>query len=170
MKEVKVEETGASAPPAYSRHCYKQKMKPASTPQPKFKGRCDGIKGFVFDCADGKQSDCYNVAMKELAEYVGREYTHGGDIRWMIENTKLFTVLMSKDPPNNVKATAMRIWERIIDECIKWDNKLTTNREAVYSLIMGQCTEYARSKLEGLPEYNEMNQSFDMFKLIKSIK
>jgi hypothetical protein len=32
-----------------------------------FQGRCDNLKGHVFDCADGKQTDRFIITMKEMA-------------------------------------------------------------------------------------------------------
>jgi hypothetical protein len=42
--------------------------------------------------------------------------------------------------------------------------------ETVYSLIIGQCTEYRLAKLKGLPEYNTFNDGVDLIKLLKAIK
>jgi hypothetical protein len=46
-------------------------------PQPKFEGKCDGLKGFIYDCYDGHQTDRYSILMKDITEYVGRDYTYG---------------------------------------------------------------------------------------------
>jgi hypothetical protein len=54
--------------------------------EPKFEGKCDSVKGFTYDFLDGKQSDRYNLVSKEIAEYVGRGYTYGSDVRWIIHN------------------------------------------------------------------------------------
>jgi hypothetical protein len=62
-----------------SKSGFKAKQRPAAVVQhqPKSEGRCDSLEGFTLDCADGRQSDQYNVNMKEIAKYVGREYTYG---------------------------------------------------------------------------------------------
>jgi hypothetical protein len=60
----------------------------------------------------------YNVAMKEMAECIGREYTYGGDIRWGVERELMFTVYMPGEPATDANATANHIWERRIDEYI----------------------------------------------------
>jgi hypothetical protein len=74
--EVKVEKSGSGAPAATNkRGGYKGKYKSTTGTtmrSPKFDGKCDSLKGFVFDCVDGRQSDSYNVDTKEVAEYVGR--------------------------------------------------------------------------------------------------
>jgi hypothetical protein len=33
--------------------------------QANFEGQCGDLKGFIFDCDDGRQADRYNIAMKE---------------------------------------------------------------------------------------------------------
>ena len=35
--------------------------------QPKFEGKCDGLKGHIYDCSDAKQSDVYVRTTKEIA-------------------------------------------------------------------------------------------------------
>jgi hypothetical protein len=32
--------------------------------QPKFEGRCDDLKGFIYDCADARQADAYTTTTK----------------------------------------------------------------------------------------------------------
>jgi hypothetical protein len=76
--EVKVEKSGNPIPlKRINRFQHKTpKMKP------KFDIRCEDIKSFMFDCANDRQVDQYNITMREIAEYVDRTYTYGGDIRW----------------------------------------------------------------------------------------
>jgi hypothetical protein len=138
----------------------------------RFEGRCDSLKGYTFDCPNGRPSDQYNITMKKIAEYVEREYTYGGDIRWTVKNEKRFTVPKPEDSDETSasSATEQRIWERCTEEYIKRDDILTENCETVYSLVMGQCTESMTAKLEGLEEYNSIQSNVDVIKLIKAIK
>jgi hypothetical protein len=101
-KEVKVENVAAGTGPA-KRNGHRGRYKTPSAPvtakqEPRFKGRCDALKGFTFDCIDGQQTDQYVVNMKEISIYVGREYAHGGDIRWTVVNEKRFKVPKPVDP------------------------------------------------------------------------
>jgi hypothetical protein len=124
---VKIEKPGAPKAPTKSRYGGRggfNHRKLATEKAPEFEGRCDSLKGFVFDCSDGKQSDAYNTTMKEIIGYVGREYVNGGDIRSTIEYEVMFQVEVPTDPvPNQgetaVSATSKRIWERQIDELVK---------------------------------------------------
>jgi hypothetical protein len=64
MAEVKVKKTEITGPPKrYNCNRFQQKKGNQET---KFDGRCDDIKGFVFDCADGKQADRYNTTIREI--------------------------------------------------------------------------------------------------------
>ena len=48
--------------------------------QPKFEGKCDEIKGHIYDCSNSHQSDLFTKTTKEIKEYVGRTYKYGGDV------------------------------------------------------------------------------------------
>ena len=49
--------------------------------QPKFEGKCDELKGHIFDCSDVRQADLFAKSCKEIAKHVGRNYKYGGDAR-----------------------------------------------------------------------------------------
>ena len=40
--------------------------------QPKFEGKCEHLKGHIYDCSDARQSNLFVKTTKEIAEYVGR--------------------------------------------------------------------------------------------------
>jgi hypothetical protein len=98
------------------------------------------MKGYTFDCSDGRQSVKYNVAMKELAEYGGRKYTYGGDIHWTIDNNKMFPMPMPEDVATDANKIVKHIWEHRINEYVKRDNQLYANCETYYSLTVGHTT------------------------------
>jgi hypothetical protein len=93
-KENKVEtgagkDTEAAAPVNRDRLGYRgNRCRPAVVrelkPEQKFQSKCDSLKGFMYYCSDVNQSYRLNIVTKEIAEYVGREYPYGGDIRWTI--------------------------------------------------------------------------------------
>ncbi len=74
--------------------------KPSTT---KFTGKCDDLKGNIFDCSNAKQSDMYVTIKCEIEEYVGRTYTYSADIKWSLENLKVVTIKQPDPPadPNN---------------------------------------------------------------------
>jgi hypothetical protein len=144
-KEVKVEDAAAGTCPT-RRNAYRERYKSSPTPvvtkqERRFDGQCDALKGFTFDCTDGQQTDQYAVNMKEISIYVGREYAHGGDIRWTVVNEKRFKVPKPIDPTDEKPTlTDKEIWKQSVVEYVRRNNKLTQNMETVCSLIIGQCT------------------------------
>jgi hypothetical protein len=47
----------------------------------KFEGKCDNLRGCIYDCSDAKQSDIFAKTTKEVAGYVGRTFKYGNDMR-----------------------------------------------------------------------------------------
>jgi hypothetical protein len=108
--------------------------------------------------------------LKEIVAYAGRDFTHRGDIQWTVEHEKRFKFPHPVDLESSIIATDRCIWERRVDEYVKRNNKLTENRETAFSLVVGQCTEYMVAKLEGLIEYTDIKDNFDVIKLFNAVK
>ena len=65
---------------------------------PKFEGRCEDLKGHIYDCSDSKQADMCTKTTREIAEYIGRTYKYGSDVRLAIENLEIPTIEEPEDP------------------------------------------------------------------------
>ncbi len=62
--------------------------------------------------------DCihqYAETVKAIADYVGQEYTHGGDIRFMIENFQDYNFTRPADPPNGANQYEVESWMKQSD-------------------------------------------------------
>jgi hypothetical protein len=64
--------------------------------QPKFKGKCTELKGFIYDCSNSKQADICTKTTEEVTEYAGQTYKYGSNIRLAIENLMLTWQQMSR--------------------------------------------------------------------------
>ena len=73
--------------------------KPMIPRQPKFEGKCDDLKGHIYDCSDVRQSDIFMKTTKETGEFVGGTYKYGGDIRLVVENLELPVMAEPSDRP-----------------------------------------------------------------------
>ena len=145
-------------------------FKKAIVRQPKLEGKCEELKGFVFDCSDSKQADVFAKTTKEIAGYVGRTFRYGDDIRQSIENMTMPVLNMPSDPPTTASRTVTRIWEKEVDEYVKRKMYLQENLKTLYSLVLGQCTDVVLAKLEASDTYNEMSEEADSMKLLKEIR
>jgi hypothetical protein len=47
-----------------------------------------GLQGKTFEITSKDSVHHFTETVKVIADYVGQEYTHGGDIRYMIENMR----------------------------------------------------------------------------------
>ena len=93
----------------------------------------------------------------------------GGDVKTSIRNGKVFKPAWP-DPvgPNPATTKAMlqaEYWTRA-----KRVEKLRINLSTAYVLVLGQCTDYLRSRLEGQERWEKTSNERDLLELIKSIK
>jgi hypothetical protein len=83
MEGVKVEKGSGPPPPTKKpNRYYRGSTTPSVTAvkEEPVRGRNEGLKGHVFKCTDGRQIDQFTVTIKEIAEYVGSNYSYGADI------------------------------------------------------------------------------------------
>lgn len=142
----------------------------------KFEGRTDDLKGYVFDCDHGGQANQYEKTYKEIVEYIGRKYTYGSDIKWTLENMEKMDIEEPDDPPDgddeevfNVK-TKIEIWKRQVAEYVKRVQALEENIKTAYTLILGQCSDVLKAKLESQNGYEDINNKYDAIKLLRLIR
>jgi hypothetical protein len=83
MEGPKVEKGVGQPPKKPVRYHYRGSNRPGVKDETNisFQGRCEDLKGHIFDCVDGRHADQYAVTMKEIAPYIGTKYTYGADIR-----------------------------------------------------------------------------------------
>jgi hypothetical protein len=108
----------------------------------KFEGRCDALKGNVYDYASSRQAaDQYTKTTREICEYVGTTYKFGAETRIALENLAIPHLAEPADPAANASRTAVRMWEKEVDDYVKERNAILQNLKTAYSLIYGQCSE-----------------------------
>ena len=138
--------------------------------QPKFEGICGELRGHIYDCSDAKQADLFAKTSKEIAEYIGRTFKYGGDIRLTVENLKKPTIDKPDDPPTGATNTDMKIWEKEIEDYVRRKNQLNENIKTLYSLVWGQCTDIMRQKVASFEGFAEISSALDGLGLLMAIK
>jgi hypothetical protein len=98
--------------------------------------------------SDARQSDQFIKTTKEIAEFVGRTYKYGGDIRLCVETLTIPIMTPPLDYKEGAGRTAIRIWEKSVDEQVRRMLQLTENIKALYSLVWEQCSDVVRQKAE----------------------
>ena len=142
----------------------------------RFEGKCEGLKGHVYDVLDHKQADAFAKTTKELAGYVGRTLKEGDDVRLAVKYLELPIIEEPDDPDTDVNNP--KPGDRFKE--MKWGNAmkihqarvalLSTNMRTLYSLVIGQCSESMINKLESSEDFKEISDNSDSLALLKAIK
>jgi hypothetical protein len=74
-----------------------------------FEGKCTKLKGHIYDCSNTRQLDQFSNTTKEIAEYVGRTFKFGMDVRLSIEELQQVVIALPDDPPPDSSRTDIRI-------------------------------------------------------------
>jgi hypothetical protein len=107
------------------------------TRQPRFQGKCDELKGHIYDCSDSRQSDVYTKTTKEIGEYVGRTYRYGSDVRRAVQKLTMPTLPVPADPADGATKAVVRMWEKKIEDFVKHELALEENLRTLYTLSCG---------------------------------
>ncbi len=101
-----------------------------------FKGRCDELKGHVYDCSNPRQAaDEFTKTTKKVTEYTGTKY--GAEVKLAIEKLQKPILPMPAD------STA---------RCLPQsrDHAGARPEEKAHSLVYRQCSDVLRAKLESI--------------------
>ena len=137
----------------------------------KFEGRCDELKGYVYDYGESKNANQYVQTTKEISTYVGRTFKHDSDIiQTAIEDLAMPIGEGPKDPSDPDNRIAVKKWEKAFDKFCKWEQVLKDNMTTLYNIVWGQCSESMQQKLERLPTYKDMSTTKNAIDLLTTIK
>ena len=141
-------------------------------PSTKFIGSCDDIKGHIYDYSSiNKNTDQYGKTTHAIADYVGRTYKYGGDVKMCLTKLEQIVIDVPTQPEGN-DAVLKSIFNAEITEHVKRKCFLRENLKSAYTLIWGQCTDFLKAKLEALKTFDGIETKqcpIDLLKAIKSI-
>jgi hypothetical protein len=104
----------------------------------KFTGGNVSLQGKVFEINTRDAVHQFTNTVKAIADYVGQEYTHGGDIRFMLENLEDFNLPRPENPEDEADRFEMESWKKQLDLYWKRRGIYQDNKMKLYSLIWGQ--------------------------------
>ena len=136
----------------------------------KFVGKCEALKGFIYDCSDNKQADQFVSTTLEIATYVGANYKHGGDVRLALTNLEPPNIPLPVEPAATASFTERKIFENKCSVYCKREETYQSNIQQIFALIWGQCTEALQAKLRGLDNFDQLNSDSDALGLLKEMK
>jgi hypothetical protein len=136
----------------------------------KFAGGNTNLQGKVFEITSKDAVHQFAETVKAIADYVGQEYTHGGDIRFMIENMADYNFVRPADPPANANEYEKESWKKQLDLFWKRRGVYMDNKMKLYSLIWGQSSKTTQSKLETHANFDQCKTEYDSLGLLKIIR
>jgi hypothetical protein len=107
---------------------------------------------------------------KEIANYVGKTYKFGHDIKLAVYTLEMPVFVEPTDPPDNASKSKLKIWEKKIDEYVRRESYFDENVKTLYSLVWGQCTKVIRAQIEALLGHKKMFDKGNSIELLLSIK
>jgi hypothetical protein len=170
MSEVKVKAEGGDG--GKDREVGEAKKKGYNFKGPqraKFEGKCEALKGAIYDCSDMKQADIFIKTTKDLSNYVGQTMKFGGDMR--------IAVIKLKKPEFPLPKLAVgadegdrELWKDEIKSVGKRRTFLEENIKTLYTIIWGQCTDIMQQKIEAAENFEEVWNNGDGLALLEIIK
>ena len=101
--------------------------------------------------------------------YLSMKLKGGSEIETSIRNGKVFEPPWPDPVGPNVAATKAMLQVEYRTRA-KRVEKLRINLSTAYGLVLGQCTDYLQSRLEGQERWEQTSKERDLLELIKSIK
>ena len=102
-------------------------------------------------------------------EYLITKLKGGCNVETSIRNRKLFE-LVWPDPVRPTPAATKTMLQAEYGTRAKRVEKLRINLSTAYSLVLGHCTDYLQSRLEGQERWEKTSNKRDLLEIIKSIK
>ena len=120
-----------------------------------FEGETEALKGHIYDLIGSKSADIFIRTTKQIAGFVRRTYTQGGDICLAMENLALPT-LEGPTAPTSTDALAVAIFHEEVKEFVKRTKKLEENVQLLWALLWGQALDAVCTKLEAWRDHEAM--------------
>jgi hypothetical protein len=136
----------------------------------KFLGGNTSLQGKIFEINARDAVHQFTDTMKAIADYVGQEYTHGGDIRFMVENLDDFILPRPDNPVDEDDRFEMESWKKQLDLYWKRMGIYQDNKMKLYSLIWGQSTKTTQSKIETHQNFTQCKAGYYSLGLLKIIR
>ena len=138
------------------------------------KGACEELKDNVYTVGDAKQADRFAKTTENIVNYIQRTYDEGQDVMDALVNME--DVDFDEFEPESEEAEAdltymqKLILQAKVKEFMNRKNKYQHNMNKAYALILGQCTQGLKNKLETSVKWESIKTAHNPIWLLKAIK
>jgi hypothetical protein len=140
--------------------------------KPKFEGLCEGLKGHIYDCNSPKHVEHFKKMTEVITEYINHEYNHGSYLCAAIvkEEDKPMQPKKPADLTSMATKTDKEIWKQEVAIFIKTKAMIESHVCSLFSLVLGQCTDAMKAKLEALDNWDTMVTEMNGLDLLLQVK
>ena len=139
------------------------------------KGACEELKDNVYTVGDAKQADRYNKTTESIVNYIQRTYDEGQDVKdalVALEHVDMdqYRPEQEEEDEDNLSYIDKMILQQEVKEYVARTKKYKDNMNKAYGLILGQCTQGVKNKLEARRDWEELESEHDPIQLLQAIK
>ena len=138
---------------------------------PKFKGAIAALEGHIYDVGlPSTSQDLFSKTTKAIGEYVSCEFDNAGEFRLGMEQLKLPNLVEPPDPGKDPTHKELELFKiKLKDyEYDTWKRKLAMQR--IFPVVLGQCSDEIRDRVEASPSWARVNGDNDVFELLQLIR
>ena len=136
-----------------------------------FKGTYEEMNGHVFQCQhECNNSNQFDKTVDALGKYAANNFSNARDIKSMLIELNEIYFQEPIDPPFSATRTRIKIWENEVDEYMARKRDYSENKWALFAVVLGQCSEAMKAKLQVHEDYKNWERTHDVVSLLREIK
>ena len=127
------------------------------------------LKDHVYGRASvGKQSAEYDKVTEEIGEYAGRVFGH--DMKNLVLHSTEAAPVQPVYPGENAGGEDKAVWKEEYSVFTKKRDRYTEEKAKIFAIIMGQCTDALKNRVQSDATYAAMEQQSNVIGLLQFIK
>jgi hypothetical protein len=134
----------------------------------RFEGTCEDLKGTVYDVTSSKER--FLKTTRKIAEYVSREYSNAGEFCLAMIDVNLPALVEPVPPTDLANVMQLERWKMGMRNHNKNLQSRHRNMQRIYSLILGQCSQALRNRLEAHRNWAATNAISHVIELLTIIQ
>ena len=139
-----------------------------------FKGACEELQDSVYTVGDNRQADRYTKTTENIVNYIQRTYEDGQDVKDALVQLEGLDLDLEQ-PVNNTEEEDLTYMDKLllqqqVKDFAARKKRYINNMNKAYALILGQCTQAVKNKLEAKENWQEIETEHDPIVLLRAIK
>jgi hypothetical protein len=146
-----------------------------STNRPGFAPRSDAIgieelRGFTFQYGVPGQQAKFARTKKAIAEHLGITSDCGQDLYIAIMEGEEPEFEEPEDPGKTATKGQLQRYDILLKKVLAKEERYKIEKAKAFRLIIGQCSQAMRNKVEALPDFKSLQKNVDIVQLLKRMK